>query len=351
MKTTLIAQGRPGGPTLEAALAKAVAGQGFDRIEVAVAYATLQGVRTLEALLTTFPPESRWVIGLDDAISQPEALEYLMAAPGATVRLAALAPARRFHPKLYCLSSSVHADRCVSAIGSGNMTLNGLRRNGETAVVLTAETADDTDALRTQWRSMWALGQDATQAAIDTYRARYKAAREARRIVEKLGAAPPEPAPEAPVEIAGDFDASPASASVGWTEGASPSAGGRELEFPFPMMPYFRLAASPTTRRFHMPNGQAFPLTFTMRPDNGMWRLGFSRDSIFAAVGRETLRPLAGGNRSDLAVAFKRRIDGDFDVWMAVIGSPEHSQLIEASKAVGGLDRTRGRGGRNFGVY
>jgi len=229
MKTTLIAQGLTGGPTLEDALAKAVAGKGFDRIEVAVAYATLQGVKTLEALLSGLPPESSWIVGLDDAITQPEAIEYLMALPGSKVRLAALAPVRRFHPKLYCLSSSAHADRCVSAIGSGNMTLHGLRKNGETAVILTSETAPDTDALRKQWSSMWGLGEDVTQAAVDAYRVRYKEARKARKIVEKLGAAPPEPEPDAPVEWVSTFDGSQASAIVAWTEGASPSAGGRDL--------------------------------------------------------------------------------------------------------------------------
>ena len=100
-----------------------------------------------------------------------------------------------------------------------------------------------------------------------------------------------------------------------------------------------------------MPNGQSFPLKFTMRHDNQMWRLLFSRESIHAAIGRESLRPVAGENRSDLAISFERRDDGDYNVQMHVIGSPEHARLIQESRAVGGLSRTRDPGGRYFGLY
>lgn len=348
MKTRLIAQGHKGGTTLEAALKEAAGSAEFDRLEVAVAYATLQGVRALTKLLANLPPESWWVVGLDDAITQPEAIAHLMGVPGANVRLAALAPGRRFHPKLYCLSSNADAQRCISAIGSGNMTLHGFSKNGETAVILAAESGAEATSLREQWRAMWDLGNDATEAALDDYRLRYKEARKARKIVESLGVAPPEPEPDAPVS---SYDGTPASASIAWTEGASPSAGGRDLEFPRLIMPFFALGASPTTRRFHMPNGQSFPLTFTMRHDNQMWRLLFSRESIHAAIGRESLRPVAGGNRSDLAISFERRADGDYDVQMHVIGSPEHDRLMQESRAVGGLSRTRDPGGRYFGLY
>ncbi len=352
MKVQLIAQGPKGSVSLEDALSNAAGLTKFDQLEVAVAYATLQGIKTLAKLLSGLPAESWWIIGLDDAISQPEAIEHLLALPNAHVRLATLAPQRRFHPKLYCLSSSTHPDRGISVVGSGNMTLNGLRKNGEAAVLLTAENAAETQTLREQWSSLWALGTDATQAAVDDYKVRYKAARKARKIVEDLGAAPPEPEPDAPVELPETvFDGTPASASVAWTEGASPSAGGRDLEFPRLVMPFFGLARSPVTKRFHMPNGQSFLLTFTMRDDNQMWRLLFSRESIRAAIGRETLRPVAGGNRSDLAIVFKRRPDHDYDIRMVVIGSGEHDLLLQRSRAAGQLHRTRDPGGRFFGIY
>lgn len=352
MQVKLIAQGTQEG-SLEDALAVVANTGTFDELYVAVAYATKQGLLTLQAALGGIPAKSRWVVGLDDAITQPEALNYLMALPGAKLRLAKLSPERRFHPKLYCLKQTQDNDVAVSAIGSGNMTLRGLRHNGEAAVLLTAESSEDAAAMRAQWRTLWSLGEDATQSMIQTYAGTYKQATKQRAKVVELGVAPPEPEPDAPVPAAAVFDGSPANATVAWTEGASPSAGGRDLEFPRAMMPFFRLDETPVDKRFRMANGQVFSLTFTMRPDNQMWRLLFSRDAIFAGIGRENLRPLAGtSNRSDLTIVFERSGNGaDYNVQLVPIGSAPYDTLVERSKATGIIERTRNPGGRNFGYY
>lgn len=350
MKTNLVLQGITGGLTLEGGLKAAASKTAFDQLDVAVAYATKQGIRALEIALGKFPNTSRWVVGLDDAITQPEAIDYLMQLNGAQVRLAALAPGRRFHPKLYCLSSTTDSALCVSAIGSGNMTLNGLRRNGETAVLLNAETEPEADSLKAQWAAMWSLGAPATQAMLEVYRDKYKQAAAARKKVIDLGVAPAEPSADAPVPSLSTFTGQPATAGGAWTEGASPSAGGRDLEFPKKMMPFFGLNATPSHKWFRMKNGERFLLTFTERTDNQMWRLMFTRESIQAAIGRDSLRPVAGGNRSDLAIIFHKATgNADYDVEMVVIGSPEHVALINQSKEVKGLDRTRDPGGRYFG--
>ena len=73
MQWRLIAQGHPSSPTLWKALSEATTANEFDHLDVAVAYATLQGVRSLELALNNTRLVSRWVVGLDDAISQPEA--------------------------------------------------------------------------------------------------------------------------------------------------------------------------------------------------------------------------------------------------------------------------------------
>ena len=350
MKTDLVSQGITGGLSLEGSLKIVASAADFDQLDVAVAYATKQGIRALELALGKFPETSRWVIGLDDAITQPEAIDYLIQLKGAEVRLAALAPGRRFHPKLYCLSSNGDSSLCVSAIGSGNMTLNGLRRNGETAALLHAENKSEADALKAQWAVMWSLGAAVTQAALDSYRDNYKQARAARKKIIDLGVAPIEPAADAAVPAVSTFTGLPATAGGAWTEGASPSAGGRDLEFPKKMMPFFGLNKTPSHKWIRMKPGERFLLTFTERTDNQMWRLLFSRESILAAIGRDSLRPFAGGNRSDLAIIFRKATgNADFDVEMVVIGSPEHVALIQQSKAINGLDRTRDPGGRYFG--
>ena len=353
MKTTLIGQGGAGGATLSAALKAITGNNAIDRLDVAVAYATLQGVKTLTYALGGLPPESRWIVGLDDAITQPEAIEHLMNLDGAQIRLASLAPKRRFHPKIYRLWSSTQPQLCVLALGSGNMTQNGLRYNGEAAALLVSESTVEAKALENIWLEMWGLGVDATQAALVAYRAKHSAAKKERKKIAALGVAPPEPEPDAVVEDDVVFNGEPATASIAWTEGATPSASGRDLELPRLMMPFFALGRSPVVKRFRAAAGGIFSLTFTMRTDNQMWRLMFSRDSIAAAIGRDSLRPAIGNaTRSDLAIIFTRSSGAaDFNLNMVVIGSVEHQQLMQRTRAAGGLHRTRNPGGRNFGFY
>ena len=261
-----------------------------------------------------------------------------------------MSPKRRFHPKIYCFWSSTYDDRCMTAIGSGNMTLNGLLKNGETAVLLSAESPPEVTALRAQWEAMWNLGESATQDAIDHYRETYVAARSKRREITDLGVAPPEPEPNAPVEVGPTFDGDPTGANLAWLEAGSPSAGGQDLEIPRNMVPFFELTGSPAVKTFRMCDGHHFQLTFTERTDNQMWRLMFSRDSIRSGIGRETLRPIDGGNRSDLVVVF-RESGGpeDYIVEMLLIGSPEYEALLSRSRELAGLFCTRDPGGRNFG--
>lgn len=350
----LVAQGHPGGNSFSHEMTAAAAGIAFDRLDVAVAYATRPGLEALRTAIGDWPGATRWVVGLDDAITQPAAIDYLAAMPGAQLRLASLAPeGRRFHPKLYCLWSSIDPATCLAVIGSANMTLHGLNRNGEVGAILVAETAAEGEMLKAAWVQMNALGRDIRDWDLHDYRETHARARKARKRMAKIGAVPADPEGEEEMGAVPIFDGDPAHASVAWTEGASPSAGGRDLEFPRPMISFFSLTHSPSTKRFRMNNGQVFPLTFTMRQDNQMWRLLFSRDAIFAGIGRQSLRPVAGNtNRSDLAIVFSRTNGGaDYEINLIVIGSPEHADLLARSQAVGILERTRNPGGRYYGYY
>jgi len=233
------------------------------------------------------------------------------------------------------------------------MTLHGLNRNGEVGALLIAENAAEANMLKTAWEQMNTLGRDLQDWDLEAYRKAHDRARKAWRRMASGGIVPADPEAEEELGAIPVFNGDPAQAMIAWTEGASPSAGGRDLEFPRAMMPFFGLTRSPTTKRFRMANGQTFALTFTMRTDNQMWRLLFSRDAIFGGIGRESLRPVAGNtNRSDLAIVFSRVTGGrNFDVDLLVIGSPEHAALMARTRAIGVLDRTRDPGGRYFGYY
>lgn len=358
MEVKLVAQGRvPGGASLTAALKESIATTTVDRLDVAVAYATVSGVIALEQAVGQIPSASRWVIGLDDAITQPAAIERLLALPGAEVRLAALAnQGRRFHPKLYCLWSVASPERCLLSIGSGNMTLNGLRKNGEAAVILSASSAKEGDELKAIWAEMWALGVPSTPAALDKYRDRFNVARKARKVVAAAGAAPPEPEADEVVDDDILLDADPKTASFAWLDAGSATAQGREVELPRAMVPYFGVGpqtASPLQLHLRMKNGgQTYKLPLTMREDNSMWRIAFTQAAIQAGIGMNTLRPKAGGNRSDLAVFFARTGNQRYDMEFVPLSSPSYQALVAKATAAGGHHRTlKTPAGRSFGFF
>lgn len=357
MDVKLIAQGRfPGGASLTAGLREAVSGLNLDRLDVAVAYATVSGVSALEKALGRFPLVSRWVVGLDDAITQPDAIDLLRKTKGAGVRLATLAAqGRRFHPKAYCLWSSNDQACCILSVGSGNMTLNGLRRNGEVAAILSATSAKEGDELKAIWSEMWELGVVPDQAMLDAYRARFAIARKARKIVAEAGAAPPEPEPDEKVDDDLPLNGDPATAIFSWLDAGSATAQGREVELPRAMTPYFGVGpntGSPLSLRLRQANGRTDSLPLTMREDNSMWRIGFTSASIHAGTGRNTLRPVAGGNRSDLAVAFKRTGVRRFDVQFVPLNSAGYKELMAKSTAAGAYHRTRKTAsGRSYGFF
>ena len=353
MKMKLVSQAGNEHSSIENKIQSACKGLNLDRLDVAVAYATMPGLKLLELALGGLPSKSRWVIGLDDAITQPEAIEYLMQLRGSKVRVGKMSAATRFHPKLYCLWSSSFDDQCISVVGSGNLTLNGLRTNGETAAILIAESKSEAMQLKKQWKNMWQLGEELDLEQLQSYRELYMQAKKLRKKLIKLGVVPPDQSLDDKIEEKPSYNGNPESAHIAWLEAGTASAGGRDLEFPKKMMPFFELSRKKETRKFLMATGAEHELTFTERMDNQMWRLLFSSASIRAAIGRDTMRPESGVNRSDLAVVF-RKINGskNFQVEMLKADSSAFIDLVQKSKSINASFVTTKRpGGRKFGFY
>lgn len=358
MRTVLITQLSADEPVFEEVFGEATNIANLDRLDVAVAYATTSGIPFLMDTIRRNMPVSRWVIGIDDAVSQPAAIEQIYNMPGAEIRLASKGPRHRFHPKIYQLWSSTDPEICVSYVGSGNFTANGLQQNAEAGVVLISESAEETAIIREQWQSFWELGHPLTPLSLERYREAYNAVRAARAAADR--AVREEVLDDVAITHILDvapglaFDGTPQSATLAWLECGTASAGGRDLEFPAPMVPYFRLQGDRAVNALRMlPGNNVFNLVFTMRQDNGMWRVLLNSDAIEAATGRTNLRPIAGGNRSDLAIVFRRTNDAeaDFDVQFVEIGSAQYDELVQDTQTHGVMDRTRGARGRNFGYF
>lgn len=359
MKQEIVAQGRTRGANpLTDSIRKAVSNTAFDRVDVAVAYATVSGIETLRKAIGSFPVSSRWIVGLDDAISQPGALEYIKTLPGSILKIAALSSTgRRFHPKLYRLWSSQHNSKGLVVIGSGNMTRNGLINNGEAAILLFAESAADVSKHAASWDELWAIGKIATDKDIADYRAKYNAAKKVRKTLVDLGVSPPDPPALKPGQDLGKdpvWEVHPVSANGVWIDIGSAMGKGREVELPRVLMPYFGIqdgTPSPQARQFLLSNGKTKSLSFILRENNQMWRISFSKD----VPGSDNLREYVGGKlqRSTKAVSFIRTSPGSkISISFDDVGGQDYQKWQDSSENANASGRTRaGPSGRNYGFF
>lgn len=200
---------------------------------------------------------------------------------------------------------------------------------------------------------MWDLGHALTDHELADYRLLFKKAKKQRKRIADLGVAPVEPSAREIVDEEPEFDRSFKRAKVAWLEVGSANAGGRDLEFPKAMMPFFELTGSREERKFQTIDGKKHTLAFTKREQNDMWRLMFNSASIHSAAGRATMRPVSGASRSDLVAVFtKRRGSKEFDLQLLNLTSSAFKSLAKQSKDINGeFLTTTARGGRRFGYH
>ena len=125
----------------------------FERLDIAVAYATLSGafaVRdAIESASSWDGLKKRWVVGIDWCRSEPSALEYIANLPDSQARIfdglslvnrEGCVPSIPFHPKVFILGSD-EATAIIS--GSANLSLNGQTRGHEVGSLLVSTSSDD----------------------------------------------------------------------------------------------------------------------------------------------------------------------------------------------------------------
>jgi len=121
----------------------------FDRMHIAVAYATRAGCKLLtESLRATQRDWQRmrkeWLVAFDYGLTEPRALEYLANLPNSEVRVpnaedvlnAALRPSRAYHQKLFIFRRRRGPVALAVYSGSANLTMGGLYLNDEQASLL-----------------------------------------------------------------------------------------------------------------------------------------------------------------------------------------------------------------------
>lgn len=133
-----------------------------ERLRVAVGFASEAGARAFRGLCEGPGFESvpkQWLVGIENGLTQPEALTYLSALPDSEVRVpfgekslssGSLRAPTFFHPKLYAYDGN-QTRAIVSA--SANLTEGGLIRNTEQFLTWSGTPKDDVAGTFDDWWS------------------------------------------------------------------------------------------------------------------------------------------------------------------------------------------------------
>jgi hypothetical protein len=321
-----------------------------EHLYVAMAYVSIAGVRTL---LEAFPPDqptrSHWLVGLDDALTQPGAIQLLLSLKHAQVRVGSFARSNlRFHPKVCRLQTVSGGGKDLLMIGSANLTNNALEGNSEAVVFLETEDAAEKRLFGRVWAELWAQGHVPTSADLKRYTTLYREASKIRRRLPKELAHGRKVTPERPrVILKGDAaELDPAHAQTCWIECGYITAMGRELEFKAEQGLFFGLPPTggpAKTFVFRTSEGTLVSLRLKYQ-QNHMWRL--QMNNLVPEV-RRGLRPLLSDGtlgRSNKVAVFTR--DGDpktFALIFVSIKSRAFKRLETRSRTYGTIGRTSAR--------
>jgi len=317
---------------------------GYERISSCAAYASRRGVTLVRGLTSSFPNANyRWLLGLDDSFTDPEALKIAMRTHRSNVRVAELLtqkPKRRFHPKAYLLDSN-GSDESTLIVGSCNLTERALKSNCEVFAVYRAKTAEDVERTQAYWNQLWAIGQNATEAIVSKYEERFKRTSQREpNIQEEISTEKPSD------ELKTAIEESIANTTLAWIEFGKNTGGGNQLDIVKNLAPFLGLPRNPNKGDNGFLNIvtdeglKTYQLTFT----KGMWRFmnlqqGFAFD----------LRPNEE-SRSPYTLVVKRADDNTLS--MEVVTTKETYELLTASSESGFVaESVRGTSGRFYGWF
>jgi HKD family nuclease len=347
-----VATQRPKGPKderLKDRLAEHAAATACDELNAAAAYVTVEGVNSvLEALDGRSLKSSRWLVGLDDAISQPGAIEKIQSLPNATVRVVTFAATGvRFHTKMIHLAASKTPKHSALMVGSANITRAAFEKNAEAAAFVTSDSKTTADWLRETFEDVWKLGHAPTKAELESYKGRYDAARKLRKKIDELLKDSDESSNV--IDSPDEAQVDPALADTCWIECGRITLMGRELELKAIQARFFGLnpTGGPTEiLTLIQQDGSEHPTQFVFR-GNSMWRVMFPTSIPEVAAGLRPVEPDGRLGRSPFVAVFERtNIRDQFGLQFLHEDSAAYAALKARSDELGTLGDT---GSRRFG--
>jgi HKD family nuclease len=316
----------------------------YSRVSACAAYASFRGVVLVRtALSSAATPRFRWLLGLDDFITDPRAIRVAADTHNAESRIVPAVSGRRFHAKAYLLDDSPD-ETATLVIGSANLTQAALTKNCETYVLIRGRTKDEVSALQLYWELLWRTGEAATGELIRQYDEDYKRkGSHPAEITDESSHAPPTPQSKKLLKQ------SLHSSKLAWIELGYNTGAGLQLDIVKKLAPFLGLPHDPiqgTTRFlvFDSPKGQLqFQLTFT----KGMWRFmnlqqGFNR----------RLRPNLEEPSPYVLIVSRSEAGATDRLSIQRLDSPRTGKMIEESQQSGFVDSSKAdTSGRRFGWY
>lgn len=331
--------------TLAYLISERIGKTSFDESLVSVAYITVSGIRLLMNWFSNaMPSKSKWLIGLDDYITQPGAIDAAMVIPGAEVRVVSYADlGLRFHPKVYIFRKNSNPKQGLTILGSSNLTSQALNGNGEANAVIDAENQEDFLMTQSLWDSLWKQGHQPTKQELASYKKKYEAlnARKPKSVVGKR-----KPKSGMIILSSDDAELDPTQANTCWIECGYITAMGREIELKAEQGLFFGLnptGEEPRTFDFIVSSGKKAQLRLKYQ-GNHMWRLQLTSEVPEVASG---LRPrLQDGTlgRSPYVAVFERTDKKSiFHLRFIDLSSAEFRRLKKKSSQLGTIGKTTAR--------
>jgi len=290
---------------------------------------------------------SYWLVGLDDAITQPGAIELLSQEAGAELRVATHhAVGFRFHPKVFQFGFDSNVRKSFLVVGSNNLTSAAMRGNAEAFVAMRLSSRSEARSARLFWNQLWEQGHPPTDIELKNYSAKYHKAKQARDSLEKILKTKTDEDHVREILASDEAELDPALAETCWIECGAVTAMGRELEFKAEQGMFFNLNPSGETARvfeFRVSNGKIVNLRMKYQ-QNHMWRLQMNNDVPEVRVG---LRPhMSDGSlgRSPFVAVFTRTDKVDtYNLRFVDLSSTAFKNLRDKSIRHGTIGHTSAR--------
>lgn len=341
----------PKGEQLKSRLATHAKATGCDELNAAAAYVTVEGVSSvMEALDDSILKTSRWLVGLDDAISQPGAIEKIQSLPNATLRVVTFAATgARFHTKMIHLATSKNPKTATLMVGSANISRAAFERNAEAAAFVTSDDKVTAEWLRATFEKVWKLGHPPTKAELTAYKDRYEAAQKLRKKLDEITSGTKQKVNVVTAPDQAQLD--PSLAKTCWIECGAVTLQGKELELKGIQARFFGLnPAGGTGAKITLisSDGEKHPTSFNYRAKTGMWRVLFPSSIKEVKAGLRPKRPDGSLARSPFVAVFEKAASGSFKLTFLDEQSAAYDVLKEHSEESGAIGHTTAR---SFGWF